>query len=90
MNYAAYWTAPWVTLVKPIVQWGLRTFIEQDRRVLEKQRVGLRHQPSLLLIDDVDVQAKWYFRLKNEYVRAKTEGRPFDNPVKERVLHWRS
>ncbi len=90
MNYAAYWTAPWITLAKPVVQWALHNFIDQDRRVLEKQRVGLRHQPTLMLIDDVDVQAKWYFRLKNEYVRAKTEGRPFDNPVKERTLYWRS
>jgi len=54
------------------------------------QQAGLAHQPSLLLIDDADTQAKWYHRLKAEYVRARAEQRPFANPVKPRVLRWRS
>jgi phenylpropionate dioxygenase-like ring-hydroxylating dioxygenase large terminal subunit len=90
MNYAAYWTASWVTALKPFAKFALRTFIHQDRRLLEKQRIGLRRQPSLLLIDDVDMQAKWYFRLKIEYARARAEGRDFVNPVTARTLRWRS
>jgi hypothetical protein len=43
-----------------------------------------------MLIDDADTQAKWYHRLKNEYARARTEARPFVNPVKPRTLRWRS
>ena len=42
------------------------------------------------VLNDADVQAKWYYRLKNEYARARAEGRPFANPVKERILRWRS
>ena len=54
------------------------------------QQSGLAFQPSLMLIDDADTQAKWYHRLKNEYGRARAESRPFVNPVKARVLRWRS
>ena len=54
------------------------------------QQQGLRHDPPLMLINDADTQARWYYRLKNEYIRARTERRPFVNPVKERVLRFRS
>lgn len=57
---------------------------------MAKQQVGLAHDPTLLLIDDADRPAKWYYRLKNEYARATAAGRPFENPVKPRLLRWRS
>jgi hypothetical protein len=44
----------------------------------------------LSLIDDADTQARWYYRLKQEYRHARAEARPFDNPVKPRTLRWRS
>jgi hypothetical protein len=44
----------------------------------------------LTLIDEADTQAKWYYRLKREYLRARAEGRPFVNPVEARTLEWRS
>jgi hypothetical protein len=43
-----------------------------------------------MLIDDADTQAKWYYRLKREWLRAADEGRPFENPVKPCTLRWRS
>jgi hypothetical protein len=43
-----------------------------------------------MLIDDADTQAKWYYRLKQEYARACAEQRPFENPVPARVLRFRS
>jgi len=57
---------------------------------MEKQRAGLRYKPVLALIDDADTQARWYYRLKQEYRRARAEERPFDNPVTPRTLRWRS
>jgi len=50
----------------------------------------LRFSPPLTLIDDADTQAKWYYRLKREYLRARADGRPFENPVRPRTLEWRS
>jgi hypothetical protein len=43
-----------------------------------------------MLIDDADTQAKWFYRLKREWLRAVEEGRPFENPVKACTLRWRS
>ena len=90
MSYAAYWTSPIITAIRPVVRAGLRRFIHQDRDILEMQSRGLKYNPSLLLIDDADTQMKWYHRLKNEYARAQAEKRPFVNPVKERVLRFQS
>jgi phenylpropionate dioxygenase-like ring-hydroxylating dioxygenase large terminal subunit len=87
---ALYWTMPLLSLLKPVLRPFVRKFLGQDRDIMTMQQAGLAHQPSLLLIDDADTQAKWYHRLKAEYVRARAEQRPFANPVKPRVLRWRS
>jgi hypothetical protein len=44
----------------------------------------------MLFIDDIDVQAKWYHRLKREWVESRAEGRPFANPITPVTLRWRS
>ncbi|MBV8167075.1 MAG: aromatic ring-hydroxylating dioxygenase subunit alpha [Alphaproteobacteria bacterium] len=87
---ALYWTLPWLSPLKPVLRPFVRAFLRQDRDVMAMQQVGLAHAPSLLLVDDADTQAKWYYRLKQEYVRARAENRPFANPVKPRTLRWRS
>lgn len=87
---ALYWTMPFLTLLKPALRPFVRKFLGQDRDIMTLQQAGLAHRPSLLLIDDADTQAKWYHRLKAEYARARAEQRPFANPVKPRVLRWRS
>jgi phenylpropionate dioxygenase-like ring-hydroxylating dioxygenase large terminal subunit len=90
INHCIYWTAPWLTALRPLLRRYVRTFLRQDRDIMELQRQGLRHDPPLTLVDDADTQAKWYYRLKREYRRARTENRPFENPVQPRILEWRS
>ena len=90
VNHAIWWTMPWLSLLKPLLRPFARTFLEQDRRVVARQQEGLAHDPRLMLINDADVQARWYYRLKKEYARAQAEGRPFVNPVEETTLRWRS
>jgi phenylpropionate dioxygenase-like ring-hydroxylating dioxygenase large terminal subunit len=90
INHVVWWSMPWLTFLKPALRPFARLFLRQDRDIMEKQSRGLKHEPPLLLIDDADRQAKWYYRLKNEYARSRAEGRPFVNPVKERTLKWRS
>lgn len=90
VNHAIYWTMPWLNYLKPVLRPFVRTFLGQDRDIMTKQQEGLRFDPILSLVGDADQQARWYQRLKLEYARARAEGRPFANPVKERVLHWRS
>jgi len=67
-----------------------KTFLGQDGDMVDLQQEGLKYDPRLMLINDTDVQAKWYFRLKEEYQAANDEGRDFVNPVKPAILRWRS
>ncbi len=90
INHCIYWTAPWLSALKPVLRPYVRAFLRQDRDIMERQQQGLRFDPVLSLIDDSDTQARWYYRLKQEYRRARAEQRPFDNPVKPRTLRWRS
>jgi phenylpropionate dioxygenase-like ring-hydroxylating dioxygenase large terminal subunit len=90
INHCTYWTAPWLSLLKPLLRPYVRAFLHQDRGIMERQQQGLRWAPALALIDDADTQARWYYRLKAEYRRSRAEGRPFANPVKPRTLRWRS
>src|SRR5260370_2588572 len=81
INHCTYWNAPWLSLMKPVLRPYVRAFLRQDRDIMERQQQGLRFRPTLSLVDDADTQARWYYRLKQEYRRARGEGRPFDNPV---------
>ena len=85
-----YTTLPWFTPLKPILLPFFRAFLRQDREMVAKQQIGLQYDPPLMLIKDADTQARWYYQLKTEFARAITENRPFSNPVKEKVLRWRS
>jgi len=90
INHCVYWTAPWLTALRPFLRHYVRAFLHQDGAIMDRQQQGLRYNPPLTLIDDADTQARWYYRLKREYRRARTEGRPFENPVEPRTLKWRS
>jgi phenylpropionate dioxygenase-like ring-hydroxylating dioxygenase large terminal subunit len=90
VNHCIYWRAPWLSMLKPILRPYVRAFLRQDRDIMARQSEGLRFAPVLALIDDADTQARWYYRLKAEYRRARAEGRPFVNPVTARTLRWRS
>jgi phenylpropionate dioxygenase-like ring-hydroxylating dioxygenase large terminal subunit len=86
-----YWSAPWLGALKPLFRPFARQFLDQDRRMVDLQAEGLKHNPRLMLIDDADMQAKWYYRLRKEWEAAQAEARAFDHPIKEPVtLKWRS
>ncbi|WP_287456967.1 aromatic ring-hydroxylating dioxygenase subunit alpha [Leptolyngbya sp. UWPOB_LEPTO1] len=85
-----YSTIPWFNLLKPFLLPLTRTFLNQDRDMVVKQKIGLQHNPGLMLIKDADTQARWYYQLKAEFARSQSEHRAFINPVKEQTLRWRS
>jgi phenylpropionate dioxygenase-like ring-hydroxylating dioxygenase large terminal subunit len=90
VNHCIYWTSPLLSALKPALRPFVRAFLRQDREIMERQQQGLRDQPVLSLVGDADMQARWYYRLKEEYRRSREEGRPFANPVKPQTLRWRS
>ena len=90
VTHALYATAGWLRAAAPVAKLFVRRFLGQDRDVVAMQQDGLRYGQNLMLIRDADTQARWYQQLKNEFQRACFEGRPFNNPVTDVVLRWRS
>ena len=90
VTQALYWTVPWLNLLTPLGKVLGTMFLNQDRQMVLKQQDGMRDNPTLMLVDDFDTQSKWYLRLKKEWQRAEAEGRPFENPIKPKTLHWHS
>jgi phenylpropionate dioxygenase-like ring-hydroxylating dioxygenase large terminal subunit len=68
-----------------------KTFLRQDQETMIQQAEGLRHNPRLMLIDDADRPAKWYFALKSNLIEARRTGIPPPHPMPGPVtLRWRS
>ncbi len=68
-----------------------RAFIGQDQRTMQMQARGLKTDPRLMLIDDADRPAKWYFDLKQAHLEAQRSGQPMKHPIPGPVtLRWRS
>jgi phenylpropionate dioxygenase-like ring-hydroxylating dioxygenase large terminal subunit len=76
-----------VPFVKPIAKFFGARFVRQDQETMIQQADGLKHNPSLMLIDDADKPAKWYFALKQARLDGTPEKHPLNGPVE---LHWRS
>jgi hypothetical protein len=81
---------PSLALIKPFFRPFARAFLGQDRAIVELQNEGLKFSPSQMLIQDADVPAIWYHRLKKAWAESVASGAPFVNPVQERTLRWRS
>lgn len=84
-----YWPT-WLGFIKPFFLLLGRTFLGDDRRMVELQREGLKFNPRLILIQDADQPAIWYHRVKKAWAESQEAGTPFVNPVQGRTLRWRS
>ncbi len=78
-----FYRVPFVTSIAKF--FGAR-FVRQDQETMIEQAEGLRFNPGLMLIDDADKPAKWYFALKQARLKGTGE-HPLSGPV---TLHWRS
>ena len=85
-----YGPAALFTLITPFFRPFARAFLGQDRRIVELQNEGLKFSPAQMLIQDADLPAIWYHRLKKAWAESVASGAPFVNPVQERTLRWRS
>ena len=83
---AAWNVLGWFPFFKPLLRFFGGLFVRQDQETMIEQAQGLRFGPALMLIDDADKPAKWYFALKQ--ARLQNSGvHPMPGPV---TLHWRS
>jgi phenylpropionate dioxygenase-like ring-hydroxylating dioxygenase large terminal subunit len=89
--YAAwnvFYAVPFVTAVAKF--FGKR-FVAQDQLTMVQQAEGLKFNRGLMLIDDADRPAKWYFALKRARQEAEETNRPLQHPMDGPVtLRWRS
>lgn len=92
IDFCAAWNVfRWVPLSRAIFRLIARHFLDQDKRVMEQQAVGLRYKPALMLLDDADTPAKWYYKLKDALLTARRSGDAMEHPLKGPViLRWRS
>jgi phenylpropionate dioxygenase-like ring-hydroxylating dioxygenase large terminal subunit len=68
-----------------------KTFLRQDQETMIQQAEGLKHDPHLMLIDDADRPAKWYFALKANLIESRRTGGAMAHPLSGPVtLRWRS
>ena len=81
---------PTFRILSPILGGFARTFLRQDSDMVDLQQRGLKHDPRLMLVEDADTQAKWYYALKKAWAKSNARGDTFINPVKARILRWRS
>jgi len=80
-----------VFLPVPIFRMFGKTFLHQDQATMIRQAEGLKHNPHLMLIDDADRPAKWYFALKANLIESRRTGTPMVHPMDGPVtLRWRS
>ncbi len=81
----------WIPFSAGLLKFVFAKFVEQDRQTMEDQSEGLKHNPHLMLIDDADRPAKWYFQLKAAHLEALRNGVEMKHPMAGPVtLKWRS
>ena len=81
----------WVPFGSSLLKFVFSKFVEQDRRTMELQAEGLKHNPHMMLIDDADRPAKWYFALKAAHLEVRRNGGEMKHPMAGPVtLKWRS
>jgi phenylpropionate dioxygenase-like ring-hydroxylating dioxygenase large terminal subunit len=81
----------WVPFAPELLKFVFAKFVEQDRQTMENQSEGLEYNPHLMLIDDADRPAKWYFQLKQAYLESRENGGEMKHPMSGPVtLRWRS
>jgi phenylpropionate dioxygenase-like ring-hydroxylating dioxygenase large terminal subunit len=88
IDFVAAWN---LALPVSIFRAFAKVFLRQDQETMIQQAEGLQHNPRLMLIDDADRPAKWYFALKQNLIESRRTGVPMVHPMDGPVtLRWRS
>ncbi len=92
IDFCAAWNCfRWVPFSTSLFRMFARVFLDQDKRAMERQALGIRYNPPMMLLDDADTPAKWYYKLKAAHLAARRSGAPLEHPLKGPVtLRWRS
>src|SRR5216684_4061170 len=78
IDFVAAWNLFRWFPVTPFLKFFGKRFIAQDQDVITRQQSGLKVQPRMMLIDDADRQARWYFQLKAAHLASQQTGAPME------------
>jgi phenylpropionate dioxygenase-like ring-hydroxylating dioxygenase large terminal subunit len=88
IDFVAAWNLP---LPISVFRAFAKVFLRQDQETMIRQAEGLKYNPRLMLIDDADRPAKWYFALKQNLIESRRTGNPMVHPMDGPVtLRWNS
>lgn len=88
IDFVAAWNLP---LPIAVFRAFAKVFLRQDQETMIQQSEGLKHNPRLMLIDDADRPAKWYFALKQNLIESRRTGKAVAHPMDGAItLRWRS
>ena len=91
LNQFLYTNVPLVKILFPLLQPIGKVFINQDVKIIKKQKEGLKYNPPLMLVGEADQQARWYHQLKENYTKSTSRKEALVHPLKEEtVLTWYS
>lgn len=92
IDFVAAWNVlAWLPGVVRVFRVFAKRFLRQDQETMIRQAEGLKYNPRLMLIDDADRPAKWYFALKANLLESRRTGQPVRHPMDGPVtLYWRS
>ena len=86
-----YWTGnPLIDLLRPILIPAANKFLSQDMRIVNLQGTSAPFMKGMMMLGQVDEQAKWYYKSKREWHASRTQNRAYDNPVVPTTLKWLS
>jgi phenylpropionate dioxygenase-like ring-hydroxylating dioxygenase large terminal subunit len=86
-----YWTGnALIDLLRPILIPAANKFLSQDMRIVNLQGTSAPFMKGMMMLGQVDEQAKWYYKSKREWANCRTSGRAYENPVVPTTLKWLS
>jgi phenylpropionate dioxygenase-like ring-hydroxylating dioxygenase large terminal subunit len=86
-----YWTGnPLIDLLRPILIPAANKFLSQDMHIVNLQGTSAPFMKGMMMLGQVDEQAKWYYKSKREWTDSCAQNRDYANPVVPTLLKWLS
>ncbi len=76
--------------IAPMIGFLIYKLVKFKGLTLTEMLQWMKFNPNLMLIQDSDMPAIWYHRVKKAWAESVENGTDFVNPVQERTLRWKS
>jgi len=90
VHHFMYWNVPGGIFLKNIIKKLTMNFLNQDAKAVLWMKEGKKYSKREFLIDDADLQIKWYYELKRNWHKYCSDDDVFINPARETVARWKS